>query len=52
MNDPNPLIINSGIYIFTSTLETIHKHKIISNISNIIISLSKFLEINCPELNI
>ena len=51
MNDPNPLIINSGIYIFTSTLETIHKHKIISNISNIIISLSKYLEINCPELN-
>lgn len=52
MDDPNPLIINSGIYIFTSTLETIHKHKIISNISNIIISLSKYLEINCSELNI
>lgn len=51
MSDNDPMIINAGIYIFSLTIETIHKHKIIRNISNIIPSLSKYLTINSPELN-
>ena len=51
MNEANPLVINSSVYIFYATLETIHEYIIIKNISKIIPSLCKFLTIDCPILS-
>ena len=51
MKESDPLIINSGVFILSSTLETIHEYLIIRNISNIIPSLCKFLTLNCHILN-
>ena len=51
MSDKDNLIINSGVFIFSSTFETIHEFIIIRNISKIIPFLCKFLSINCQLLN-
>lgn len=51
MNDTNPLVKNSAIYIFHATLETNHEYIIIKNLSKIIPSLCQYLTINCPILN-
>ena len=51
MKESDPLVINSGAYIFNSTLETINEHLIISNLSDIIPSLCRLLTINCHLLN-
>ena len=51
MSEEDPLIINSAVFIFSATLETIHEYIIIGNISKIIPSLCKFLTISCPILN-
>jgi hypothetical protein len=51
MKDSDPLVINSGAFIFNSTLDTVHDYLIISNIENIIPSLCKLLTINNHLLN-
>jgi len=51
MSDKDNLVINSGVFIFSSTFETIHEYIIIRNITKIIPFLCKYLTINCPLLN-
>ena len=52
MNDPNPLMVNSAIYAFTSILETEHELKIKNVIFTSIKPLSNYLNLNCTELSI
>ena len=51
MNDNNPLMINSAIYIFASILETAHYLKIKKVIINSITPLCNFFNIKYEELN-
>ena len=51
MSDKDNLVINAGVYIFSSTFDTIHEFIIIRNISKIISFLCKYLSINFPLLN-
>jgi len=51
MNDNNPLMINSAIYIFASILETNHYLKISKVIYSSIAPLCNYLNIKCEYLN-
>ena len=51
MNDSNPLMINSSIYVFASILETTHFIKIKKVVYSSIEPLCNFLNIKCEYLN-
>ena len=51
MSDPNPLMINSAIFAFTSILETEYDYKIKKVIYSSINPLSHFINVKCEELN-
>ena len=51
MNDNNPLMENSAIYIFASILETIHYSKIKNVVYSSITPLSNFFNIKNEQLN-
>ena len=51
MNDNNPLLENSAIYIFASILETVHYSKIKNVVYSSITPLSNFFNIKNEQLN-
>ena len=51
MNETDVIVVNSGVFIFTSILDSNHNHLIIQNLSKIIPHLCKFLTVNCILLN-